>query len=149
MIVPAYLKPVVEALQEHSHRFVPPSMQMVMQQFIEKNYLYQHINNCLEIAEERYVLFKDEFKKHVNYMNLQELPFGSFHCIAFFNQPTSPAEEIAFIDKLQKHGIKALSLSKCIIGETKKTGLIFGYSAARPSLIKQKILVMGSLTQRN
>lgn len=149
MIVPAYLKPVVEALQEHSHRFVPTSMQMVMQQFIEKNYLYQHINNCIEIAEERFILFREEFKKNVSCLTLQELPFGSFHCIAFFNQPISPAEEIAFIDKLQKHGIKALSLSKCYIGEPHKTGLIFGYSAARPSLIKQKIQVMGSLNVEN
>lgn len=145
MIVPRYLKPIVEALQEHSHRFVPPSMQMVMQQFIEKNYLYQHINNCIEIAQERFIFFEKEFEQHVKYMTLQDVPFGSFHRIAFFNQTMSPKEERAFIDKLQNHGITALSLSKCYVGEPQLTGLILGYPAARTSLIKQKIETMGRM----
>ncbi len=148
MIVPRYLKPVVEALQEHSHRFVPPSMQVVMQQFIEKNYLYQHINQCIEIAQERYQLFKEEFARHVKYMTLEEKPFSSFHIIAKFNSEITQKEELAFLDKLQNHGIKALSLSKCYIGDHYNTGLILGYSAARPSIIRQKIQIMGGLSVR-
>ena len=42
MIVPKHVVKVFEALQEHSHRFVSTITQLVMGQFIEKNYLYQH-----------------------------------------------------------------------------------------------------------
>ena len=57
MIVPKYLIQAVEALQEHSHRFVAPSAQAVMSQFIERNYLYQHLKNTIEVSEERHKLF--------------------------------------------------------------------------------------------
>lgn len=139
MIVPQYLKPAVEALQEHSHRFVPPSLQVVMQQFIEKNYLYQHINQCIEVAHERFDIFNAEFNKYIKHMTLQETEFSSFHRVAFFKSDTSPKEELALIQKLNDAGVKVLSLSKCYIGEPKKTGLIFGYSAVRPMVIAQKI----------
>jgi GntR family transcriptional regulator / MocR family aminotransferase len=145
MLVPRYLKPIVEALQEHSHRFVPPSMQIVMQQFIEKNYLYQHIENCINVAKERFDLFNEEFEKHVNQMTLQEINFASFHRLAFFNQPKTQKEELEIIENLSSKGIKALSLSKCYIGTPEKTGLIFGYAAVRPTVIKQKIQLMGSV----
>jgi len=145
MLVPRYLKPIVEALQDHSHRFVPPSMQMVMQQFIEKNYLYQHIENCISVAKERFDLFNTEFEKHVKHMTLQPIAFASFHRLAFFNRPTTQKEELEIIEKLSASGIKALSLSKCYIGTPEQTGLIFGYSAVRPTVIKQKIQVMGQI----
>jgi GntR family transcriptional regulator/MocR family aminotransferase len=145
MLVPRYLKPIVEALQEHSHRFVPPSMQMVMQQFIEKNYLYQHIENCINTAKERWELFDSEFEKQVTQMKLQNIEFSSFHRLAFFTKPTSQKEELELIEKLSLHGVKALSLSKCYIGTPQQTGLIFGYSAVRPTIIKQKMQTMGSI----
>ncbi len=145
MLVPRYLKPVVQALQEHSHRFVPPSMQMVMQQFIEKNYLYQHIENCINTAKERWDLFDVEFEKHVKHMTLQKIKFASFHRLAFFSRSVSPKEELEIIEKLSVAGIKALSLSKCYVGTPQQTGLIFGYSAVRPTVIKQKVQIMGSI----
>lgn len=145
MIVPRYLRPVVDALQEHSHRFVPPSIQLVMQQFIDKNYLYQHIKNCINIAEERFVLFQSEFSKHVKNMTLLQTEFSSFHVTALFNKPTIAKEEQEVIQKLNAVGIKAFSLSKCYIGQPEKTGLILGYSAVRPSLMKQKIERMGAV----
>jgi GntR family transcriptional regulator/MocR family aminotransferase len=145
MVVPKYLKPIVESLQEHSHRFVPPSLQVVMSQFIEKNYLYQHIEQSIKTAKDRFNFFEKEFKTHIKELTLQEVDFASFHRVAFFNERTSPAEEAAFINKLERRGIKVLALSKCYIGEPFQTGLIFGYSAPRSAQIGQKLEIIGRI----
>lgn len=145
MIVPQFLMPAVQALQEHSHRFVSPSSQMVMNQFIEKNYLYQHIKTCIKVAKERHALFKDLFKSQVKSMHIQEKPFSSFHLLAFFNQPKSVTEELEIIKQLKQNQITVLSLSKCYIGEQQQTGLIIGYASVRPAVIKKKINTLSKL----
>lgn len=145
MIVPKYLMPAVEALHEHSHRFVSPSIQMVMNQFIEKNYLYQHLKNCIEVAKERHDVFKAAFATHIKTMTIQEKPFSSFHLIAFFNSEKTIKEEAEIIQLLHQHQITAYALSKCYIQSPKKTGLIFGYSAIRITLIRKNVEKIGRL----
>jgi GntR family transcriptional regulator/MocR family aminotransferase len=145
MIVPNYLMPAVEALQEHSHRFIAPSIQMVMNQFIEKNYLFQHIKNCIDIAKERHDLFKTLFKKHVKSMYIQEKTFSSFHILGFFNDEKTIEEEAEIIRLLKQHRISAYPLSKCYLDSSQKTGLIFGFSAVRTSVLKRKIEKMGQI----
>ena len=142
MIVPKYLIRVVEALQEHSHRFVSPSIQVVMNQFIDKNYLYQHIKNCIDTAKERFFLFKKEFESSRHRMVLQDKPFSSFHVVAFFKEPVNVSEEKEIIKKLNEQGIVTFSLSKCYINKPEKQGLIIGYSAVRPSVMSRKIKKM-------
>ena len=143
MVVPKYLINVVEALQEHSHRFVSPSIQIVMNQFIEKNYLYQHIKNCIEVAKERHDLFISEFEALSKNMYIQKKPFSSFHLLAYFKAPVSVEYEKEVIRKLNEHNITTFSLSKCYIGKPKQQGLIIGYSSVRPSVLKRKIKKMG------
>ena len=145
MIVPLFLMPAVQALQEHSHRFVSPSSQMVMNQFIEKNYLYQHIKTCIKVAKERHDLFKELFKNEIKSMYIQEKPFSSFHLLAYFKEPKSPAEELEIIKQLKQNQITVLSLSKCYIGEQQQAGLIIGYASVRPALIKKKINILSKL----
>ena len=143
MVVPKYLINVVEALQEHSHRFVSPSIQIVMNQFIEKNYLYQHIKNCIEVAKERHHLFISEFESVSKTMYIQKKPFSSFHLLAYFKSPVSVEHEKEIIRKLNEHNITTFSLSKCYIGIPKQQGLIIGYSSVRPTILKRKIKKMG------
>jgi GntR family transcriptional regulator/MocR family aminotransferase len=142
VIIPKYLIPAVQALQEHSHRFVSPSIQVVMNQFIEKNYLYQHIKTAMEVARERHDLFKTEFKKISKKMYLQEKPFSSFHVLALFNEDVTVGEETHVIENLKSINISAFSLSKCYIGEPLQKGIILGYGSVRPSIIKKKIKTM-------
>jgi GntR family transcriptional regulator/MocR family aminotransferase len=142
MIVPKYLTNAVQALQEHSHRFVSPSIQVVMTQFIEKNHLYQHLKNSIDVAKKRHDLFIAEFKKVAAKMHIEAKPFSSFHVIALFNEPTSLEEEKQVITKLEAENISAFSLSKCYIGEPKQKGIIFGYAAVRSSVIINKIQKM-------
>ena len=144
MIVPKYLTQVVEALQEHSHRVVSPSIQMVMNQFIEKNYLYQHIKNCIDAAKERHDLFISEFERECQSMYIQQKTFASFHLVAFFKEQVSADYEKEIIRKLNENNITTFSLSKCYIGTPKKQGLILGYASIRPANIKKEIKKMGN-----
>lgn len=140
MILPQHLIPVVEALQEHSHRFVSPSIQMVMGQFIDKNYLFQHLKNLVEVAQERKQLFTTALASQTDRLQVAPHSFNSLHLLAAFRQPTSVQEELALIEKLGRHELSAYSLSKCYIGKKPQTGLILGYSTLRSAAIKTKLL---------
>jgi len=141
MIVPKYLINAVEALQEHSHRFVAPSVQVVMNQFIERNYLYMHIKNIIEVAKERQELFIAEFEECKN-MAIQNKNFESLHLVAKFNKQISSKEESLIINKLAAANITAHSLSKCFIDHTKQQGLILGYSSIRSKELQRKVKKM-------
>lgn len=139
MVLPQHLVPVIEALQEHSHRFVSPSMQMVMGQFIEKNYLFQHLKNLSEVAQERERYFRLHFEENNARMFIEPKVFNSLHLIAHFSNETTVAEERKLIQLLEKNEISVHSLSKCYIDITPKSGFILGYGTVRNAVIKQKV----------
>lgn len=141
MIVPKYLIAAVEALQEHSHRFVAPSIQVVMNQFIEKNYLYKHLKNTIEVAQERLELFASEFE-NCKKMSISSKDFNSLHVVARFHDKITDKEEVHIIEKLKKSQITSHSLSKCYIGNKKEQGLILGYSSVRKTIIQKKVRKM-------
>ena len=145
MIVPKYLLNTVQALQEHSHRFVNPSTQVVMNQFIEKNYLFKHIRNVIAVAKERQSIFIDYFNENCNSMFIEKKTFSSFHILAFFKEETSSEQEQIIIKKLEKIGVIVFSLSKCYIQSPKKQGLIIGYSSLKINAMKQKIKKMSEI----
>jgi GntR family transcriptional regulator/MocR family aminotransferase len=138
MILPKYLIKAVEALQEHSHRFVAPSAQAVMSQFIERNYLYQHLKNTIEVSQERHKLFLKEFKNSKN-MTIKNQEFYSLNVVAEFNHIISQDKETQIIQKLNEANITAHSLSECYIGNNKQQGLILGYCAVRSNLLERKV----------
>lgn len=144
MVLPKYLMKAVEALQEHSHRFVAPSIQVVMNQFIERNYLYQHLKNIKEVARERHVLFVSEFQKSET-MYLRDTRFTSLHLVALFHKKVTLKDETLIIKKLQENNITAHSLSKCYIGNPKEYGLILGYSSVRSSILLKKVQKLVSI----
>jgi GntR family transcriptional regulator/MocR family aminotransferase len=149
MVLPPHLVPVIEALQEHSHRFVPPSLQMVMGQFIEKNYLFQHLKNLGEVAEERADYFKKHFAEGNQLLHINEHPVNSLHFVAHFNKAKSTAEERQLIQLLDKNDISVYPLSKCFIQQAPQTGFILGYSTVRPVVIKQKVKQFLSVLNAN
>jgi GntR family transcriptional regulator/MocR family aminotransferase len=145
MIVPNYLIGVVEALQEHSHRFISPSIQIVMNQFIERNYLYKHLEKSIAVAQERYKLFIREFEIHCTSMMIKPKSFSSFHVVALFKNEVSVAHEKDVIKRLKERNITAFSLSKCYITDSKKQGLILGYAAVRTAVMLRKIKSMSEV----
>jgi GntR family transcriptional regulator/MocR family aminotransferase len=144
MVVPEYLIQAVNALQEHSHRFVAPSIQVVMNQFIERNYLYKHLNNIVEIAKKRHEIFTTEFS-HCKSMTMLNTDFCSLHVYAVFNDQSDDNIEKRALDKANKLGITALPLSKCYISIEKDKGLIFGYSAVRESILNKKLNLLKTI----
>lgn len=145
MIVPKYLVHTVAAIQEHSHRFVTPSIQVVMNQFIEKNYLYQHIKKSIEVAKTRHDLLISLFNEKSKNMYIQNKSFSSFHVLALFKNDVSVEDENKLIQQLKNHNVTVFSLSKCYVGDPKLKGLILGYSSVRPNFLKQKVKQIAEL----
>ncbi|MFN3756468.1 MAG: PLP-dependent aminotransferase family protein [Flavobacterium sp.] len=145
MVAPKNLVPYIEALQELSHRFVSPSLQVVMNQFIEKNYIYLHIKNCIEAALERHNLFTEAFSKKISKMEIHPAKVESFHTIARFKAESDYQHENEIVKQLKLKGITTFPLSKCYIEYPKEFGLIFGYAAVRPSIIQSKINTMAEV----
>ncbi|SFW58638.1 transcriptional regulator, GntR family [Sinomicrobium oceani] len=142
MIVPHYLLDTVKALQKHSHRFVSPSNQVVMNQFIEKNYLYHHIRNVIEVAEERRELFTEAVRQefHASFQ-LREHTTRSLHVLGDISLPVSDQEVIR---RFKEKHLTAHAYSKCFIDHP-ENGLILGYAAVRKPLIPKKVGEMATI----
>jgi GntR family transcriptional regulator/MocR family aminotransferase len=139
MILPNYLIETIEALQEVSHKFVSPSIQVVMNQFIEKNYLYQHIKNSISIANKRYETFCNTFNSISSKMYIDKGPCSSYHVVARFLKTGNEKLEKTILTQLKDKNITAHALSKCYIDAPKNFGIILGYSAIRSSLMVKKL----------
>jgi GntR family transcriptional regulator/MocR family aminotransferase len=144
MVVPFYLLDAVEALLKHSHRFVPSSIQVVLSQFIEKNYLYNHVKNVIEIAEERKNLFCNTFENSFgNAFLLSQSHIRSLHVLAEMNSNLKDKDIVAHF---AKNNIVTHAYSKCFVEENApQQGLILGYTPVRAPIIKQKIAQMEKL----
>lgn len=141
MLLPPRLVKVMKAFEEHTYRFVSPSLQMVMSQFIEKNYLYQHLKNLKEVAKERLEVFKENFTGMENELWLDSSQINSLHIVANCRQDRDIQFERRLVDELAKKEIAAFPLSNCYLSEEKRYGLILGYSTVRPTVIRQKLSV--------
>jgi GntR family transcriptional regulator / MocR family aminotransferase len=139
MLVPKHLVPVIVALQEHSHRFVSPSLQMVMGQFIERNYLYKHLKNLIKVAETRGEIFRNALGPENRWLELLQPGFNSLHFVLRFKGDISAKKERLIIQKLLEKEIVAFSLSKCFIHSSPQTGLIVGFATTRPAIIRRKV----------
>jgi len=143
MVVPFYLLDAVEALLKHSHRFVPSSIQVVLSQFIEKNYLYNHIKNVIEIAEERKKIFYDTFNECFGEsLTLNKSQTRSLHALA---ELKSGIKDTQLASHFAKNNIIVHAYSKCFVDENSRQGLILGFTPVRIPIIKQKIQQMEKL----
>lgn len=126
MVLPPYLLPAVKALQMHSHRFVPQSIQSVMTDFIRQNLIFKHLRNVVDEAADRKSVFLSLFEKHFeNQVYIREVPNNSFHLVA---ELPDDIQDTQLVEALEAKGIITHALSKCYWTEEKKQGLILGYS---------------------
>ncbi|MEM7375205.1 MAG: PLP-dependent aminotransferase family protein [Bacteroidota bacterium] len=145
MVVPFYLLDAVEALQQHSHRFVSPSTQIVMHQFIEKKYLYNHIKNVVAVSSERKGLFLNTFEELFgNKVSIQTDGADSLYLLANWQDGPDDKKVAAM---LEKANIIAHAYSKCFIDQNQQNGLILGYASVRNPVIKQTLPRMARLWQ--
>ena len=145
MIAPNSLIPALKAFQEISHRFVSPSLQVVMNMFIEKKYMYMHVKTAIETAVERQKIFAEEIIKSNANVILVNNHYESFHTLLVFDETKTEEYENKVISKLNGKGINSLALSKCYIGSFKKYGLIIGHASVSPNLLKTKIRQLGTI----
>jgi len=140
MVVPPYLLPAIKALQMHSHRFVPQSIQVVMNEFIQQNHLFKHIRNAIAEAAVRRKLFVSYFEKYMP-ESISILPNStpSFHLVAEIAGGIADSELVL---TLEKQGITTHALSKCELGNHEKNGLILGYSAVNKAFMQQALSKM-------
>jgi GntR family transcriptional regulator/MocR family aminotransferase len=135
MVAPPYLLSSLKALQMHSHRFVPQSIQAVMTDFMSQNLIYKHIRNAIDEASDRKALFLSLFEKLFDEgLKVRSQPTSSFHVVAELKgaNPDQP-----LVSALKNKGIITHPLSKCYIGEPQKQGLILGYSCINRGLLAQ------------
>ncbi len=146
MIVPPQIRVPLEIMLKHSHRFVAPSVQFVLNQFIEKKVMHNHLHNLIAVTKERKQFFDQTFKEvfegtgwelHPNEtLSLQTL-------VKFGNQKTDKE----LVSLLNKHNLSAHSFNKCFINESKEQGLILGHCSIQKNIIKNKLQRMQTALQ--
>ncbi len=143
MVVPHFLIEPLEMLLKHSHRFVPPATQLVLNQFIEKKYLYQHINQVVSLSNSRRAIFKETF---------EELFQDTGFAISDRNQNSlqllislKNGNDREYVDRFAEHNLITHSYSKCFLNKKKEQGLIVGYSPMRIPVLKSNLRRMRQL----
>jgi GntR family transcriptional regulator/MocR family aminotransferase len=144
LVLPKYLIPSVEALQEHSHRFVAPSIQVVMSQFIERNYLYRHLKNVITTSEERRRIFLKFHKQYLSHLEIVNDPTQSLHIVLKLKESEGHLES-EVIEQLKLENITIYPLSKCYTAQDKEYGFILGYAALRSNLIEKNVKKIASV----
>lgn len=143
MVVPHHLLPAVKALQNHSHRFVPQSIQVVMTEFINQGLMYKHIRLAIEEAADRKQAFEQQFNRMaVPGLELQPLLTPSFHILA---RLPDEADDQLLCQRLEKKGVFTHPLSKCYLENPGQKGLILGYSAVNKVFMSQFIVRMAKV----
>lgn len=142
MVVPFDLLPAIEALMNHSHRFVPPSIQMVLNEFIKQSFLQIHIKNVWQVSNERRKAFLGSAKEFLPDWQFDQT--NALHILGKTNfqchKPGSiKLEDDAISRTLREHNIVSQSLSSLYFEGPIEEGLILGYSSVSPSVISQKI----------
>lgn len=143
MVVPFHLLAAVEALQKHSHRFVSPSLQTVMHQFIEKKYLIKHVKNVIEVAAERKAVFQQTLQECLG-ERLSLLPQQA-ECLHTLVQLPPGQTDKTLVAALERNDLIAHAYSKCFIGTPAIQGLIMGHSSVRTPVIQKTLLRMARL----
>jgi len=140
MVVPMRYLDAIESLLRHLHRFVPNSKQMVLSQFIDKNYIYKHVNNLMRIAEERKSFFCKNFYDYFG-EGLPIVPSDarSLHVLAVLPDHISDQKLAQYFRNNQ---IAVHAYSKTFTASPVKQGLIMGYTPVKRTEIKRMIKKM-------
>lgn len=141
MIVPNFLIDTVTALYRQSTRFVSPSVQKVLNAFIEKDYLNKHLRNLIEVSLERKNVFVKAFIENFEDKILINSKNTGLHIIG---QLDDDIKDKKLTQHLKQKGIIAHAYSDYFIGKEKKYGLVMGYSSVNNKIIKETIAKMKS-----
>lgn len=136
MVIPSRLVPAMEALMNHSHRFVSPATQFVLNEFIQLSYLQMHVKSVVQNATERKSAFIKTAKTLFPEWNVQET--SALHLLVKLALDSSQSD-ITLSNKLLENEIVTHSLSNLYLNTPVEKGLILGYSSTPASVIQQKL----------
>ena len=139
MIVPKYLIDTVISLYEQSSRFVSPSQQQVLSDFIEKDFLNKHLRNVLEVSKERKEIFSNTFNDLFENKISLKLNNSGLHIIGFLD---NSIEDKKLAKYLKRRNIIAHALSDYYMGSNAQNGLVMGYCSVNNKTIKETIVKM-------
>jgi DNA-binding transcriptional MocR family regulator len=145
MVVPKQLIKPIEIMLKHSHRFVAPSIQYVLNQFIEKRYLQNHFVNLIETVSAREDFFRQTFKSVFNTNDLEIMPQKVLGLQSLIKINSSSLDEQTIIACLAQNQISVHSLQACSLTKTKNKGLLMGHSSVSKTIIKNKLIRMRQL----
>jgi GntR family transcriptional regulator / MocR family aminotransferase len=144
MLIPQYLKLPLESMLKHSHRFVAPSIQFVLNQFIEKKVLHEHLKNLIQVTKERKLFFNQQFKEIFKGYDLSIAPNDTLGLQSLIRlRAAQPDQDL--VNLLSEHNISAHSYNKCFVNESQEQGLIVGHCSIPKPIIKNKLIRMHSL----
>ncbi|WP_027125293.1 PLP-dependent aminotransferase family protein [Gelidibacter mesophilus] len=136
MIVPNYLIDTIRALTEQSTRFVSPSIQNTLSNFIEKDYLNKHLRRVLEVSMDRKSFFLNYFK-NIFSNDIRISPYNSgLHLIG---KLPLQIKDKKFSEALLKKGIIAHPYSKYFMNNKPENGLVLGYASVNKKVIRDTI----------
>jgi GntR family transcriptional regulator/MocR family aminotransferase len=138
VVVPKYLINPMKSISDQSTRFISPSNQEIMHQFIKKDYLNQHIRNVMKIAGERRKLF---IKQTHNSLEIDE----SFEGLHLIGKVKSGMSDKTAFELLLKSDVAAYPLSNYYITKEKKEGLVIGYSSVNNKVMIEKTTIINSI----
>ena len=138
VIVPKYLINPMRSISDQSTRFISPSDQEIMNQFIKKDYLNQHVRNVIKTAGERKKLF---IKQTQSSLIIDE-SFVGLHLTGKLKSGMS--DKNAF-ELLLKEDVVAYPLSNYYITKEKKEGLVIGYSSVNTKVMREKTKIINSI----
>jgi GntR family transcriptional regulator/MocR family aminotransferase len=141
IIVPHKLKLPLELMLKHSHRFVAPSIQFVLNQFIEKKVLHNHLHNLITVVKERKSFFTQTFNEIFSGSGFSISPNDvlSLQSLVKFKNGYLDKD---LVNLLNQHNLSTHSYNKCFISNSKEQGLILGHSSIQKHIIKNKLVRM-------
>ncbi|WP_165819369.1 PLP-dependent aminotransferase family protein [Flagellimonas aquimarina] len=136
LIAPPHYVDSIKAMFEQSLRFISPVTQRVMSDFIEKDYLNQHLRKVVQVVNERKQFFVEHFKNVFDdSVKIQPANQG-LHLMAKLPDDMCDIEvSKMLIDK----EIISFPYSKYFIKTKKEKGLVMGFSSVSTPVIKQKL----------
>lgn len=140
MVVPPSLIKPIDLFLKHSHRFITPSIQMVLHQFIEKKHFYKHIKKLKDVVAYRKKEFIKEFEK--TFQEELQIKNKNSQQLQLLVHLPEQINDNHFVQSLHDHFIVAHSYSKCFIGEEKRSGLILGYPSVPVPVMKRKLYAL-------
>jgi GntR family transcriptional regulator/MocR family aminotransferase len=146
VVPPQYISPI-EIMLKHSHRFVAPSIQYVLNHFFEKKHLHHHVENLIKTVTERSNYFKQSFEEIFGNEDFSIKPQSTLGLQSLINIKGS-INENKLIHLLHQHHISVHSLQSCYVEPHQHKGIIMGHSSIPKPMIKNKLMKMQQLISK-